>query len=333
MRRAWIATSLLVCVGVTLVACGGDNGGAADAGESGDGATPGDGATTTDATATDASTSDAAVHDGATDASTSDVALHDGSLLDGSLADAVAHDGATSGDAGHDASADGGAGADASDGGASEASLDAGAETSTGAEAGGADASSGHDASAEGGSPPDASSPGPITGGPCASGAAGATALRIRFIDAGGTADVQWLVEGMPTRSNDSAGTYGYNIGFTPSYVDQFLAQGGVQLDSSDFIDLGTSTVGLASITSATLSVYGRSYDVSTNGSFNWQTFDGTGATPTDFVSNVPPYQWYSADMTTEIGPGESNVLIRIKAGPSSGALVVNEVEVCVVAQ
>jgi hypothetical protein len=54
---------------------------------------------------------------------------------------------------------------------------------------------------------PDASTGGPITGGRCSSGAPGATAIRIEFIDANGTADVQWLVEGDPDRSNDSAGT------------------------------------------------------------------------------------------------------------------------------
>jgi hypothetical protein len=37
--------------------------------------------------------------------------------------------------------------------------------------------------------------------------------------------------------------------------------------------------------------------------------------------------------MTTEIGPGENNVLVRIKAGPSSDSLVVNQVEICLVAQ
>jgi hypothetical protein len=240
-------------------------------------------------------------------------------------ADAVADAAADSAPA-HDAASD--AVADSAPDAAADAARDAAPDSAS-------DSGSGHDSARESG-PPDASDAsivGPITGGPCSSGAAGATAIRIEFIDAAGTADVQWLVEGDPDRSNDSAGTYGNTIGFTPSYVDQFLAQGGVALDSSDFIDIGMSTVGLTAITSATLSLYGRSYDVSTDGSFNWQTFDGTGQTATDFVSNVPPYQWYSADMTAEIGPGENNVLVRIKAGPSSNSLVVNKVEICLVAQ
>jgi hypothetical protein len=140
-------------------------------------------------------------------------------------------------------------------------------------------------------------------------------------------------VDGLPDRSRDHAGAYGYQIGFVPRYVDPFLAQGGLDLNADDFVDLEMSTVGLTSITSATLAVYGRSFAVSTNGSFNWQTFDGTGAAPTDLVSNVPPYAWYRADMTTEIRPGDPNVLVRVKAGPSSGSLVVNRIEICMVAR
>ncbi|HTJ44613.1 MAG TPA: hypothetical protein VL463_21055 [Kofleriaceae bacterium] len=171
---------------------------------------------------------------------------------------------------------------------------------------------------------------GPITGGPCLSQTPGATAYRIRWADGGGTAYPVYEVDGLPDKSRDHAGAYGYQIGFTPSFVDPFLGDGGLQLDGSDFVDLELSTSGLSSISNATLSIYGRSYAVSTDGSFNWQTFVGYNETPSDFVSNVPPYQWYSADMTTELDAGDSNVLIRIKAGPSSGALVVNRIELCV---
>ncbi len=170
---------------------------------------------------------------------------------------------------------------------------------------------------------------GVITGGPCLSGAAGATAYRIRWADSGGTAYPVYEVDGLPDHSRDMAGAYGYEIGFTASFVDMFLGEGGVQLDDSDFIDLEISTAGVSQISLATLSIYGRSYSVDTDGSFNWQTFDGTGATPDDFVSNVAPYSWWSADMTTEIMPGDSGVLIRVKAGPGSDALVVNRIELC----
>jgi hypothetical protein len=175
----------------------------------------------------------------------------------------------------------------------------------------------------------DAGNVGPITGGPCASGAPGKTAYRIRWAQSANTAYVVYEVNGLPDQTPDHAGAYGYQIGFTPSYVDPFLAQGGLQLDGSCFVDIDLSTQGLASITNATLSIYGRSYNTTASGSFNWQTFDGTGSTATNSVSNAAPYQWYAGDMTTEISPGDGGVKIRIKAGPNSGALVVNKIELC----
>ena len=176
---------------------------------------------------------------------------------------------------------------------------------------------------------PDAAPAGVITGGPCVSGTAGATAYRIRWANGGGTAYPVYEVHGLPDKSRNKAGAYGYQIGFTASYVDPFLAQGGLQLDGSSFVDLELSTVGVASITKATLSIYGRSFNTTASGSFNWQTFQGTGATPTNSVSNVAPYAWYPGDMTSALVPGTSNVLIRIKAGPNSGSLVVNKIELC----
>jgi hypothetical protein len=169
-----------------------------------------------------------------------------------------------------------------------------------------------------------------IAGGPCMSGAAGATAYRIRWANGGNTAYPVYEVNGLPDKSRDHTGAFGYQIGFSPSYVDPYLAQGGLQLDGSDFIDIELSTVGLSQIANATLALYGRSYNTTASGSFNWQTFDGTGSTATNLVSNVAPYAWYKADMTTELSPGDNGVLLRIKAGPSSGSLVVNRVELCI---
>jgi hypothetical protein len=170
---------------------------------------------------------------------------------------------------------------------------------------------------------------GPITGGPCSQGGAGQTAYRIRWANGGGSAYVVYEVHAMPDESRFRAGAYGYTIPFTPQYVDTALAQGGLLLNSSDFVDIELSTVGIASITSARLAIYGRSYNTTTSGSFNWQTFDGVGATPQNLVSNAAPYRWYSGDMTTEISPGDTGVLIRIKAGPSSGSLAVARIELC----
>lgn len=170
---------------------------------------------------------------------------------------------------------------------------------------------------------------GVITGGPCLSGAPGATAYRIKFANGGGTAYVQYEVNGLPSRTRDKAGVYGYQIGYTPQYVDPFLAQGGVLLDGSSFLDLELTTAGIASIQRATLAIYGRSFNTTASGSFHWQTFTGVGTTPPNFVSNVAPYAWYPGDMTMAIAPGDGRVLIRIKAGPNSGSLVVHRVELC----
>ena len=168
-----------------------------------------------------------------------------------------------------------------------------------------------------------------ITGGPCVSGMPGAAGYRIRWANGGSTTYPIYEVNGLPDHSRDHAGAYGYQIGFTASFVDTFLAQGGLQLDGSDFVDLEITTAGISSISHATLSIYGRSYNTTASGSFNWQTFVGTGESPTNLVSNSAPYQWYSADMTTEIAPNDASTLIRIKAGPNSDALVVNRIELC----
>jgi len=255
----------------------------------------------------------------------------DGSAADGRASDASGKGdgkGADSGGGGKDgAVADGGSTTDSGGSGNDGSSQDSGSASD---DPSGGDTSTATDTGTVTGH--DATTVSVLTGGPCVSGATGATAIRIGWVDGGGQAMVQYDVEGLPDTSQDMAGVYGYQIGFTPQYVDPYLAQGGVGVDSSDFIDIAMTTAGITSITSATLSIYGRSYDTTASGSFNWQTFDGTNATPVDFVSNSAPYQWYSADMTTEIGPGENNVLVRIKAGLSSGALVVNQVEICMVA-
>ena len=178
--------------------------------------------------------------------------------------------------------------------------------------------------------PPDLTPSGPISGGPCSSGASGATAFRIHFTDSGGRATVSYDVHGLPDKTRWKVGVYGYSVGFTPKFVDPFLGSGGLQLDSSDFIDVELSTAGVPRITSSSLSIWGRSYSTGSSGSFNWQTFTGTGATPLNYVSNVAPYSWYSGDVTASIAPSDGGILLRIKAGGSSNSLVVNRVELCI---
>src|SRR5262249_8971082 len=137
---------------------------------------------------------------------------------------------------------------------------------------------------------------------------------------------------GFPDRTRLQAGAYGYQIGFTASFADPFLGPGGVGVDSSDFLEILYSTAGISSISQATLSIYGRSYATTTDGSFNWITRWDAGSTPTNFVSNVAPYQWYSADVTSAIASGDGGGLMKLKAGPNSDSLVVNRIELCVVA-
>src|SRR5262245_62360899 len=64
-----------------------------------------------------------------------------------------------------------------------------------------------------------------ITGGPCASGATGATAIRVRWVNAAGVAQVQYEAFGMPDQTREKVGAYGYQIGFVPPFVDTALAE------------------------------------------------------------------------------------------------------------
>ena len=228
-------------------------------------------------------------------------------------------------------------GFDASGGHDGNGTHDAGADDANGThDAGTHDASGTHDAGTRDAFVQLDAPAGIISGGPCMSGATGATGFRIRWAGttSGSTAYVVYEKDGMPQGSGDRAGAYGQGqIGFTPTFVDPFLGDGGVALDDSDFIDMYISTAGVSSITQATLSIYGRSYNTTAPGGFNWQSLDDVGQTADDFVSNSAPYQWYSADMTSAIGPGESGYLLRLRAGGQSGSLVVNRVELCLVAR
>ena len=72
--------------------------------------------------------------------------------------------------------------------------------------------------------------PAPITGGPCISGARGRDRVShpLGGNGAGSTAYPVYEVNGLPDHSRDHAGAYGYQIGFTPSFVDPFLGDGGL---------------------------------------------------------------------------------------------------------
>jgi hypothetical protein len=266
------------------------------------------------ATATDATTSvDGGVPDGSLGDASADASLADG------LADGLADTGGALADS---SSATDSALADSVV--ADVRPADAGADT--GADSGGVDA----------GVPA-----GPITGGPCSSGATGATAFRLRWAGSGSgsTAYVVYEVEGLPDNGSLKAGAYGYSTSYKPTFDDPFLGVGGLVLDSSSFVDVDFSTVGITSIKRATVSIKGRSFNTTASGSYNWQTFDGAGATPSGAVANSAPYAWYGplsflgssgpiGDATAVIKPGKT-IKLRLKAGPPSGSLIVNLIELC----
>ena len=165
----------------------------------------------------------------------------------------------------------------------------------------------------------------------CVSGAPGTLAVRFQWegSGAGSTAYVSYEANDLPDTSRWHVTAASRSIGYTPPYDDIYLGEGGLRLDGTAFIDVELSTVGLSVIDGVTLAIYGRSFATTTSGSFSWQTFDGTGAAPTNLVSNSVPYEWYGADATDAFSPGDSGVLLRIYPGPSSDALIVNRVEVC----
>ena len=155
--------------------------------------------------------------------------------------------------------------------------------------------------------------------------------MRFRWTGAGSgsTASVVYEANTLPDTSRWHVSAANSTIGFTPVFVDPFLGSGGLDLEGDVFIDVEISTAGLSAIDRATIAIFGRSYNTTTSGSFTWQTFNGTGAAPTNLVSNVAPYSWYRADATAAFRTGESGALVRLRAGPSSNALAVNRVEIC----
>lgn len=169
------------------------------------------------------------------------------------------------------------------------------------------------------------------SGGGCISGATGTHALRFRWAGSGpgSTAYVVYEANTLPDTSRWRVTAASMSIGYTPRFDDTFLGEGGLDLSGTVFIDVELSTSGLSSISNVSIGVYGRSFATTTSGSFRWQTFSGTGATPSNSVANSAPYEWYRGAATSAFVAGDSGVLLRLRAGPSSNALIVNRVEVC----
>lgn len=268
-----------------------------------------------------------------------DVALDGAFVQDASdVSDAVA-DAHPSSDAGLDASGD--AGSDtASAADATPGDVDAGTEVDAGLDAdterdtdtsgdahAGLDADTGGDA----GTGDDAGTDGGLSSGDCISGATGTHAVRFQWQGNGpnSTAYVDYEVNELPDTSRWHVGAYSSSFSYSPVYTDTFLGEGGLELSGTVFIDVELSTAGLGALDQVTIALYGRSFNTTSSGSFTWQTFSGTGATPSGHVANSAPYQWYLADATAALPAGDASTLLRLRAGPSSNSLVVNSVEIC----
>lgn len=168
--------------------------------------------------------------------------------------------------------------------------------------------------------------------GGCVSGAVGTHVARFRWAGNGPSsrAYVQYEANNLPDTSRWKAGAYSRGaIGYNPVFTDTFLGVGGLEMGGTVFMDVELSTAMLSRITKVTLSVFGRSFNTTASGSFEWMSFDGAGAAPSGLVSNVAPYRWYSADATSAFRPGNAGVLLRISPAGPSGTLVVNKVELC----
>jgi hypothetical protein len=169
---------------------------------------------------------------------------------------------------------------------------------------------------------------GVVTGGPCLSGATGATLLRITIDDVHDVATVVYDADGTPDHSG-YVGIYGYTIPYTPFYDDTF-GGGGLDLDSDDFVDFTASTAAITHLTSATLSLYGTT-TAGTSG-FSWQSTLGYGETSPSYVTNTLPYTWTSVDVTSILAPADAHSWFRIKTLASENGIIVKKIELCVVA-
>jgi hypothetical protein len=218
-----------------------------------------------------------------------------------------------------------------SSGGSSSGGGSSGSSSSSGGSSGGSTSSSGS-GGGDGGA--DAAAPNegglPMGTGGCVSGAVGTHVARFRWMGNGpnSTAYVQYEANTLPDASRWKAGAYSRGaIGYTPVFSDTFLGVGGLEMGGTVFIDVELSTASLARLSKVTLAVFGRSFATSSSASLSWMTFDGSGAAPSNAISNVAPYRWYAFDATSAFRVGNAGVLLRIS--PVSGTLVVNRVELC----
>ena len=165
----------------------------------------------------------------------------------------------------------------------------------------------------------------PLLGPPCTHGA-GWIAWKFHY---NGSTSASTDVYSLPDSSNWEAVPAYPN---STSWADA-IHGGGIDMASGNWILIRFSLVGLTQIKSATLSMYGRSYNTTTSGSFEaWSPIYGSIFAPQNSISNAWPYQWKSVDYTANVNIGDSPGLtgIRFKAGPSSNDLIINTVELCI---
>lgn len=285
---------------------------------------------------------DGGVPDAAIDGVSADGAFADVDRQDGSV-DGWMVDSATDASPGFDAMGRDGAAADgvSRDSGAFDAGSDDGGLRDGGVRDSGVDASStdasvgdanitdaGSDAAQDSGR--DAGTDAGPTDG-CISGASGTHVVRFTWqgSGSGSTAYVSYDANTLPDTSLWRVSAGSRNIGYRPVFSDIFLGEGGLDMGSSVFVDVQLTTLGLSAVTGLTVAVYGRSFNTGSPGSFSWQSFEGTGASPNGGVSNSAPYEWYGADATGAITAGNDGVRLRLRAGPPSNRLVVRSVELC----
>jgi hypothetical protein len=122
----------------------------------------------------------------------------------------------------------------------------------------------------------------------------------------------------------------------TPVYSTSVVDSGnggGLEIASGNWILIRYSVAGLTQINGARFSMYGRSYDTTTSGSFEaWTPLYGSASSPTNSVSNAWPYAWTTVDFTGFVQVGDDPGLtgIRLYAGPNSNDLAIHTVELCI---
>jgi hypothetical protein len=176
------------------------------------------------------------------------------------------------------------------------------------------------------GAPRDLSTTGPVdlAGRPPCMRGTGFAAFRFKY---SGSTSASLEAFGLPDRSNWEAVP-----AYSTSYTDA-LHGGGINIASGNWILIRFSVEGLTRISSATLSIYGRSYNTTASGSFRaWSPIYGDISSPPNSVSNAWPYEWTSVDYTANVRVGDpkGTTGIRLFAGPSSSNLIINTVELCI---